>query len=66
MKGNDVVKRQELKIARVKADMSQAEVAERLGVTQSCYCQIENGKRNPRLKQIQILIKLLKIKIDIL
>ena len=36
--------RKNLKLLRIENDLTQAEMAARLGVTRTTYCNIENGK----------------------
>ena len=43
-------KRIELKMFRVRLDISQAEMAERIGVDRSTYSSVENGTRNGTYK----------------
>ena len=42
-----------IKDARIKAGMTQAELAERLGISPQAVSQYERGKKNPRLSTIQ-------------
>jgi transcriptional regulator with XRE-family HTH domain len=42
-----------IKAARIRARLSQAEVAERLGVTQARISQIEAGLKNPTISVIE-------------
>jgi len=51
----------DLKVARVKKDLKQIQVAEYVGITQARYSMIENQKCNPTLEQSKLLIKLLKV-----
>ena len=43
----------ELVAARAKAGLSQAQVAERMGTTQSTVTRLESGKRPPSLRTVQ-------------
>ena len=43
----------ELVAARAKAGLSQAQVAERMGTTQSTITRLESGKRPPSLRTVQ-------------
>ena len=43
----------ELVAARAKAGLSQAQVAERMGTTQSTVARLESGKRPPSLRTVQ-------------
>lgn len=44
-----------LKKLRIDWDLTQEEMAEHLGISQSTYCNIENGKRKP---SCDVLMKL--------
>ena len=59
------MKRMKLKIARVTKGMTQKEVAEKIGMCQSRYSNIEKGKSNPTLEQATLLMKLLDVKVSI-
>jgi predicted transcriptional regulator len=43
----------ELIAARARAGLSQAEVAQRMGTTQSVVARLESGKRPPSLRTVQ-------------
>lgn len=43
----------ELIAARARAGMTQAEVAQRMGTTQSVIARLEGGKRQPSLRTVQ-------------
>jgi DNA-binding XRE family transcriptional regulator len=43
----------ELVAARTRAGLTQAEVAERMGTTQSVVARLEGGKRQPSLRTVQ-------------
>jgi len=60
------MKREALILARHKARMTQGEVAKKIGLSTSSYSKIENNEQTPMLKQIKLLIKLLKININML
>ena len=60
------MKREKLRIARVTRHLSQKETAEYIGVKQSFYSKLENGISNPSIDQSKLLIKLLKININML
>jgi transcriptional regulator with XRE-family HTH domain len=47
-----------LKQYREKKGLTMRQVADKLGVTESCYCLYENGKRKP---SFEVLVKLAKI-----
>ena len=44
---------QELIAARARAGMSQTEVAQRMGTTQSVIARMESGKRMPSMRTVQ-------------
>ena len=48
--------------AREKAQLTQAEVAERAGINSSYYAQIERGEVNLSVDKLQSIAKVLKIK----
>lgn len=60
------MKRKELKIVRIKADLSQAQVAEGIGISSSRYSRFENGQCDLNLNHTKSLLKFLKINISIL
>ena len=43
----------EMIAARVRAGLSQAEVAQRMGTTQSVVARLESGKRPPSMRSVQ-------------
>ena len=43
----------ELVAARARAGLTQAEVAERMGTTQSVVARLEGGKRQPSMRTVQ-------------
>ncbi|MDD2535392.1 MAG: helix-turn-helix transcriptional regulator [Macromonas bipunctata] len=43
----------ELIAARARADLTQGEVAERMGTTQSVIARLESGKRQPSMRTLQ-------------
>ena len=51
---------------REKAGLSQAELSEKIGVTQSMLCQIERGTKNPSLQVGKIISEVLGCSIDAL
>lgn len=55
-----------LKQARKAAGMTQKEVAERLGITESTYCGYETGKRQPDAVKISAIARLLGVSGDYL
>ncbi len=44
------MKNKKLKIARIECDLSQADLADQIGVTRQTISAIENGSYNPTLK----------------
>ena len=55
-----------LKEARLKAKMTQKEVANRLGITESTYCGYETGKRQPDALKIAAIASILGVSGDFL
>lgn len=55
-----------LKQARKAAGMTQKEVAERLGITESTYCGYETGKRQPDAVKISAIARVLGVSGDYL
>lgn len=53
-----------LKVERKKKDMTIKQVAEKLHISESYYCLIENGKRNLSLKRAGMLSRVLDINIE--
>lgn len=51
-----------LRINRLKAKLTQKELAEKLGVHVNYYARIERGEENPSLETLKKLTKILKIK----
>ena len=49
---------------RCSKEMTQAEVAAAIGVTQPTYCNIEHGKRNPSIGVLQKLALLFGCTVD--
>lgn len=47
--------------ARRKKGMTQTEIAERAGISQAAYCNIEGGKRNPSVGTARRIGKVLGI-----
>jgi transcriptional regulator with XRE-family HTH domain len=50
-----------LRIARLRLYLSQTQVAQRVGITQGAYSQIERGKIRPRLPHLRCLGSLLHL-----
>ena len=63
-KGSEEMKRKELILARHKLFKTQLEVAKYIGVEQSRYSKIENGKK-PTMTQAILLAKFLKVNVKI-
>ena len=55
-----------LSIARKKVGLTQADVANYLGVTRQAYCNYENGNREPDLNTLLRLSELYKVSADYL
>ena len=55
-----------LKNARINAGMSQADLADRLGVARSTYSLYESGKREPGILKIKALADILGVSGDML
>lgn len=55
---------EKIKKIREEANMKQAELAERVGVTQALICQIERGTKNPSLQIAYEIAKVLKCKTE--
>lgn len=53
-----------IKTFRKKAGLMQHEVAEKIGIAQSSYCNIEKGRRNPSLKTLRKLAELFHCTVD--
>ena len=53
-----------LKALREERGIKQNFIAEKLGVTQNYYSQIENGHRNPQLNHLLILRDLFDVSLD--
>lgn len=54
--------RKSLKSARIKAKLTQKQLAEKLGLNTNFYARIERGEENPSLETLKKLTKILKIK----
>ena len=54
----------EIKIRRLRADISQSDLAKQIGVSQSHLCNVENGRLSPSLRLLLSLRKLLGCTID--
>jgi transcriptional regulator with XRE-family HTH domain len=60
------VLRENLRPARNRAKLSQADVAERIGIAIEVYGKIERGHRLPRLRTLVKLALALKVSVDVL
>jgi putative transcriptional regulator len=58
------MKNQRLKLARVAADLTQGELAEKIGVTRQTISLIEQGKYNPSLNLCLALCYVLNKSLD--
>lgn len=54
----------EIKIRRLRADISQSKLAKQIGVSQSHLCNGENGRLSPSLRLLLSLRRLLGCTID--
>nr|WP_297274753.1 helix-turn-helix transcriptional regulator [uncultured Agathobaculum sp.] len=57
---------EQLKSARLSSGMTQQQVADAMGITNSTYCGYETGKRQPDVEKIKQLAKILNTSGDIL
>lgn len=55
-----------LKAARIAAKMTQADVAEKIGVAKSTYSQYESGKREPGIPRVKMIAKVLDVPAEVL
>lgn len=53
-----------MKNFRESNNLTMRQVSERLGVTESCYCLYENGKRKPSIDVLKKLAKIYDCTID--
>ena len=53
-----------IKEIRERAGLSQAELSEKVGITQAMLCQIERGTKNPSLQVGKIISDILGCSID--
>lgn len=56
----------QLKLARISMGLTQQEVADLMGITNSTYCGYETGKRQPDVAKIKHLAKILNTSGDFL
>ena len=47
---------------RIERGLSQGEAAKLIGISQAAYCRYENGHRDPGLKMVKEIAKVLKFK----
>jgi len=57
---------EQLKMARLKMNYTQQQVADLMGITKSTYCGYETGKRQPDLAKIKLISDILHISGDVL
>lgn len=57
---------EQLKKARLESGLTQQQVADLMGITNSTYCGYETGKRQPDVEKIRLIAKLLNTSGDIL
>lgn len=55
-----------MKTARKKLGLTQEQVANQLGITNSAYCGYETGKRKPDIAKLKHLASILEVKADTL
>lgn len=49
----------EIKIRRLRADISQSDLAKQIGVSQSHLCNVENGRLSPSLRLLLMVRQML-------
>ncbi len=54
--------RKNLKAARLKAELTQKDLAKKIGVHVNYYARVERGEEDPSLEVLKKLTKILKIK----
>lgn len=64
MRGGDYMKQEKLISARLKASLTQAEVAKKLGISRSFYTQIENSTRKPTVNLLFKMSNFFKVPVD--
>lgn len=57
---------EQLRQARVAKGLTQQQIADSLGVTNSTYCGYETGKRQPNIEKIRLLVNILEVSSDTL
>lgn len=55
-----------IKKARLKVELTQSEVAEKVGVAQAQYARWENGGRNPKDETVEKLSEIFEVSFDYL
>lgn len=53
-----------LKNARIEMEYTQKQVAEKLGVVESCYANWEQGRTEPNISTLRQLSEILKVSVD--
>lgn len=53
-----------LKTARKFSGLTQKQVADKLGVVESCYANWEQGRTEPNIEMLRLLCSLFKISLD--
>lgn len=53
-----------LRSARLEQELTQKQVAQKLGVVESCYASWEQGRTEPNLEMLRKLSSLLHVKVD--
>lgn len=56
--------RMNLKVARIRKNLTQEEIANMIGITRKTYREIEKGKQNPRFETMKKLSKVLEGSVD--
>ena len=57
---------EQLKRARISQGLTQQQIADLMGITNSTYCGYETGKRQPDVEKIKLLVNILQTSGDIL
>lgn len=55
---------EKIKLARVKSEMTQREVASLMGISQQAYGQYESGKREPKLETVARIANALNVSVS--
>jgi len=58
------MKNKKMKLARINCDLSQEQLAEKIGVTRQTISLIESGKYNPTIKLCVLICKELGVTLD--